>query len=192
MVMGRWQRFRKIAFIVFLVLIIGSFFVYEIARDNTDFEEVRQYLSEMGIWAPVIFIAFYTIGTIFLPSTPFMALAGIFFGFKYGLLYTIIGGLVSSLLVFAISRTLGKNWAESILEHRYMSKLDNYNRKLESAAIFDLIIFRLIPIMPFNVLNILMGVSRIKPRDYLIGTLIGLIPSNLVAVYFGDILGKIF
>lgn len=190
--MGRWQRFRKIAFIVFLVLIIGSFFVYEIARDNTDFEEVRQYLSEMGIWAPVIFIAFYTIGTIFLPSTPFMALAGIFFGFKYGLLYTIIGGLVSSLLVFAISRTLGKNWAESILEHRYMSKLDNYNRKLESGAIFDLIIFRLIPIMPFNVLNILMGVSRIKPRDYLIGTLIGLIPSNLVAVYFGDILSKIF
>jgi uncharacterized membrane protein YdjX (TVP38/TMEM64 family) len=192
MVMSRWQRFRKIAFIVFLVLIIGSFFVYEIARDNTNLEQVRQYLREFGIWAPVVFIAIYTLGTIFIPSTPFMAVAGILFGFKYGLIYTIIGGFVSSLIVFTVARVLGKHWAESILEHRYMRKLDQYNKNLESGAMFDLILLRIAPIMPFNVLNILMGVSRIKTRDYILGTLIGLIPSNLVAVYFGDILSKIF
>ena len=45
--------------------------------------------------------------------------------------------------------------------------------------------------MPFNVLNILMGVSKIKTQDYLIGTLFGLIPSNVLAVYFGYLMTKI-
>jgi uncharacterized membrane protein YdjX (TVP38/TMEM64 family) len=189
--MERWQTIRKIVFVIFLVLVISSLFLYEIIKDNTDFSQIRQYLKDLGIWAPIAFIALYTLGTIFIPSTPFMAVAGVLFGFKYGLIYTIIGGVISSLFVFTISRILGKHWAEGILEHRYMRKLDGYNKKLESGAIADLIILRVIPIMPFNVLNILMGVSKIKTRDFVLGTIIGLIPSNIAAVYFGHIITKI-
>lgn len=189
--MERWRKIQKIVFVVFLVLVICSLFFYEIIKDNTDFDQIRQYLRELGIWAPIAFIALYTLGTIFIPSTPFMAVAGVLFGFKYGLIYTVIGGFISSLFVFTISRILGKHWAEGILEHRYMRKLDDYNKRLESGALLDLIILRALPIMPFNVLNILMGISRINPRDFIIGTLIGLIPSNIAAVYFGNIITKI-
>jgi len=190
--MKKWQGFRKFVFVLFLVLIIASVFIFQIAGENFGLEQMRQYLKDFGIWAPIIFIVLYTIGTIFIPSTPFMAVAGILFGFKYGLFYTIIGGLLSSIIVFTISRHLGRDWVESILKNEYLKNIDKYNRRLENGAIWDLILLRAAPVMPFNVLNILMGVSRINLGDYLFGTVIGLIPSNVVAVYFGTFITKLF
>ena len=190
--MKKWQGFRKFVFVLFLVLIIASVFIFQIAGENFGLEQMRQYLKDFGIWAPIIFIVLYTIGTIFIPSTPFMAVAGILFGFKYGLFYTIIGGLLSSIIVFTISRHLGRDWVESILKNEYLKNIDKYNRRLENGATWDLILLRAAPVMPFNVLNILMGVSRINLGDYLFGTVIGLIPSNVVAVYFGTFITKLF
>ncbi|MEK7669189.1 MAG: TVP38/TMEM64 family protein [Patescibacteria group bacterium] len=190
--MDRWQKLQKIAFIVFLILIISSLILYEIFGTSFDLEIIRQHLRDFGIWSPLIFVFLYTIGTIFIPSTPFMALAGILFGFKYGLLYTIIGGFLSSIIVFIVSRKLGKERVESILEYKYFKRLGEYNKRLEKGATWDLVVLRMAPIMPFNVLNILMGVSKIKMRDYIVGTLFGLIPSNIITVYVGTFLIKIF
>ena len=92
-----WEKLQNIFFIVFLILIIGSLFIYQIFGSNFDLGEIREYLKNFGIWAPFIFILIYIIGTIFIPSTPFMAIAGLLFGFGYGLFYTIIGGFLSFL-----------------------------------------------------------------------------------------------
>ncbi len=188
----RWQRLQKIVFAVFMVLIVISLLIYEIIGDGLNSEQVRQYLKGFGVLAPFVFIAFYAAGAIFIPSTPFMALAGILFGFKYGLLYTIVGGFLSSIIVFEISRKLGKEKVESVLEYKYLRYLGEYNKKLEEGAVWDLIILRNTPIMPFNVLNILMGVSKIKTADYIIGTALGLIPTNVLTVYIGAFITKIF
>lgn len=187
----KWQKLQKTVFIVFLVLVIGLLFIYEIFGDNFGLDQIRQYLKDFGIWAPLVFLVIYTFGTIFIPSTPFMAIAGILFGFKYGLIYTLIGGFLSSVIVFTFSRKLGKEKVENILENKYLKPLGKYNERLESGGAWDLVILRIVPIMPFNVLNILMGVSRIKTGDYVIGTMLGLIPSNILTVYFGNIISKI-
>lgn len=188
----KWQKIQTIAFVIFIILITLSILAYLIWGSNLDLEQFRNYLRSFGIWAPVVFIALYILGTIFIPSTPFMAIAGLLFGFKYGLLFTIIGGLLSSIILFTISRLLGKTFVEKILQHRYFKHLENYNKRLEEGAVLDLIILRATPLMPFNVLNILMGVSRIKTGEYIVGTFIGLIPSNIFAVYLGTFITKIF
>jgi uncharacterized membrane protein YdjX (TVP38/TMEM64 family) len=121
-----------------------------------------------------------------------MALAGILFGFKEGVLYTVIGGLLSSLLVFGISRKLGKEIIDETLKKRHLNLLVKYDKRLERGGIWDLAILRMIPIMPFNVLNLIMGVSKIKTKDYLFGTLLGLIPSIILTVYFGHLLFAMF
>jgi len=186
-----WQKLQRVVFIVFLILIIGSLFVYQIFGDGFDLEQIRQHLKDFGIWAPFIFIIFYTVGATFIPVTPFMAIAGILFGFKYGLIYTVISSFFSSTIVFYISRKLGKERVESILENKYLRYLSKYNKRLESGGVWDLIILRITPIMPFNALNILMGVSKIKTEEYIIGTIFGLIPSNILTVYFGSFITKI-
>lgn len=188
----KFQKIQKIIFLVFISLIVGSLIGYKFGADNLDVDLVENEIKSFGIWAPFVFIMLYTITTFFLPSTPFMIIAGVIFGLKIGLVYVIIGGTISSISLFQISRYLGKNWVEDILQKRYFSHLGEYNKRLESGAIFDLVLFRLMPIMPFNVLNILMGVSRIKIGEYIIGTILGLLPSSILSVFFGDLLLKFF
>jgi len=187
-----WHKAQKVVFALFLGLIIVSLIFYWIYKDSIDPEQIRILLKDFGILAPIIFIFLYTIGTIFIPSTPFMIAAGLLFGFKYGLLYTVVGGFLSSIMIFGFSRRLGKTKVEEILKHKYLKHLDEYNKRLETGAIWDLIVLRMMPIMPFNVLNVLMGLSKIKTVDYVAGTLLGLVPSNILTVYFGNFLVKIF
>jgi uncharacterized membrane protein YdjX (TVP38/TMEM64 family) len=187
-----WQKLRKVVFISFLVLIIGLIVLFEILGYDVKAEDIRQYVKDFGVWAPLIFIILYSLGTFFIPATPFMLAAGILFGFQYGLIYTVVSGLLSSTIVFIISRKLGKTWVEKILEHKYLKYLNKYNQRLERGAIWDIMLLRMTPIMPFNALNVLMGVSRITTRDYIIGTLLGLIPSNVLTVYVGAFITKIF
>ena len=188
----KYQRLQRAAFWAFLILMVGSLALYAAFRESLDLNGLRESLRDFGIWAPLAFIIIYILGTIFIPSTPFMSLAGILFGFKYGLIYTVISGFLSSALMFFIARKLGKERVEEILKSRHLKFLTKYNRRLESGGIWNLIILRLVPIMPFNLLNLLMGVSKIKMRAYMIGTVLGLIPSNIVTVYFGNILARFF
>jgi uncharacterized membrane protein YdjX (TVP38/TMEM64 family) len=186
-----WQSLQRTAFIIFLTLVVVSIVAYAVFGADFNLSDVREYLRYFGVWAPVVFIIFYTLGTIFIPSTPFMAIAGVLFGFKYGLLYTIIGGLLSLIITFTIARKLGKDRVESVLQNKYLKPLNKYNSRLESGGFWDLIILRIVPIMPFNVLNILLGVSKISVRNYILGSIIGLIPSNILTVYFGNLITKI-
>ncbi|OHA94509.1 MAG: hypothetical protein A3E02_02545 [Candidatus Zambryskibacteria bacterium RIFCSPHIGHO2_12_FULL_38_34] len=186
-----WQKLQKIIFVAFIILIIGSFLTFEILGYDIDSKEIGRYLKIFGIWAPLIFILIYTLGTTFIPATPFMLIAGILFGFKYGFIYIFIGGVLSSIIVFLVSRKLGKEWVEKILEHRYFVYLNKHNKKLEDSSIWGIMILRMTPIMPAGALSILMGVSRIKTKDYIIGTMIGFLPSTLLTVYFGSLITKI-
>lgn len=187
----KWQKLQRIVFIFFLIIAIGSILACEIFGVNFDLEQIRQYLKDFNVWAPLIFIIFYTLGTFFLPVTPFIIVGGILFGIKFGLIYTIIGSFLSSIIVFFIARKSGKDWVEKILEYKYFKRLGKYNERLERGAIWDLIILRIVPVMPFNILNILMGVSKIKTRDYVTGTVLGLIPSHILTVFLGTLIGKI-
>lgn len=188
----KWQKLQKVAFVVFIALVVLSLLIFQSYSDSFNLEEVRQYMKDFGVWAPLIFIILYTFGTIFVPSTPPMIIAGIFFGFWYGLIYTFIGSILSAIIVFILSRKLGKEGIEKILAYKYLKHLGEYNKRLEEGAVWDLILLRVVPFMPFNALNILMGVSRIKTRDYIVGTIVGLIPSVVLAVYAGTFVSKIF
>lgn len=184
--MTTYQKLQNIAFITFSVLILMGLVAYNIWSQDVPINEIKDYTSSLGIWTPVAFIALYTMITIFIPSTPFMAIAGILFGFKYGLLYTVIGGILSAVFVFYLSRILGSSFTEKILKHEKLKRFDEYSDKIIDSGIWTLIVLRIMPIMPFNVLNLLMGISKIKIRDYLLGTIIGLAPSNVIVVYFGS------
>jgi uncharacterized membrane protein YdjX (TVP38/TMEM64 family) len=187
-----WEKLQKIILILFLFLVLGSLIAYHSLGDEINLLGLREYLNSFGVWTPLVFIFLYIIGTIFIPSTPFMATAGILFGFQYGLIYSLIGGLLSATITFFIARILGKEKVEHLLKHRYLKFLNQYNGRLSKKAVLDIAIMRITPILPFNILNIILGVSNTKTKDYLWGSLLGLIPSHLLTVYFGIILTKIF
>lgn len=184
--MNQYQKWQNIAFAIFSILLLSGLIAYNVWGEDVPINEIKFYIKDLGIWAPIVFVALYAFATIFIPSTPIMAISGVLFGFKYGLIYTVLGGFLSAMFVFGLSRILGSSFSEKILKHERLKKVGDYNDKIREHGLWTLIVLRIMPIMPFNVLNLLMGVSKIKIRDYILGTLIGLAPSNIAAVYFGS------
>jgi uncharacterized membrane protein YdjX (TVP38/TMEM64 family) len=183
-----YKQLKKYLFLIFLTAIIFCLIISAIYGENVSLETIREFSQSLGIWLPISFMILFIIISIFFPSTPFMALAGIIFGFKYGLLYVTIAGFISAFITFYLSRILGKGFVDELLHTKFLNKLGKWNERIARHGLFTVIILRLAPIMPFNVLNLLMGISKVKARDYALGTLLGLAPSNLLAVYFGSVI----
>jgi uncharacterized membrane protein YdjX (TVP38/TMEM64 family) len=186
------HKLQRWVFKIFILIVALSLLLYGIFADEISIEALRGNIRGFGIWAPLVFIILYALGTIFIPSTPFMLVAGILFGLKYGLIYTLISGFISSVLLFSFSRKLGKPWVESIVRKKDLGFIEKYNKRLGSGGVIDLIVLRMMPIMPFNILNIIMGISKISLRNYIIGTMIGLFPSVGITVYAGTLLSHVF
>ncbi len=149
-------------------------------------------MESLGIWAPLIFIPVYAIAAVFIPTTPLMLISGFMFGFVEGIVYTMIAGLISAVSVFYLSRRLGKDGVEKLLQHKHFSKLSSYNKRLEKGGMWDLVLLRITPIMPFNALNVLMGISDISYQNYILGTALGLLPSKILTTYLGSLISHLF
>jgi uncharacterized membrane protein YdjX (TVP38/TMEM64 family) len=186
-----WRKLQKIIFWIFLILVVFSIVSYYVFGEDLDLQTLRYYIKDLGIWAPTVFVLTYILLSIFIPTTPLMIIAGLLFGFWYGLLYTFVGGLISAIIVFSFCRKLGREEVENILKNKYLKKLDEYNKKLAENGVWDLTVLRILPVMPFNVLNILMGISSIKTKDYILGTITGSMPSHIVALYLATLASKI-
>jgi uncharacterized membrane protein YdjX (TVP38/TMEM64 family) len=151
---------------------------------------IKQQISIYGVFAPLAYILFYIIATIFfLPGTPITIAGGIVFGILLGAIYTIIGATIGASIAFFFARFLGKSFVDKILEKNF-KKLKKYDKKLVKNGFLAVLFFRLIPIFPFNGLNFALGLTKLKFRDYFFGTLIGIIPGSFVLTYFGDSLGS--
>jgi uncharacterized membrane protein YdjX (TVP38/TMEM64 family) len=186
--MSFYRQTRKHLFIVFVTAIAFCLIAFAIYGEEISLEDIHDFAASLGIWLPISFMLIYILASVFFPTTPFMALAGILFGFKYGLIYTTIAGFISAFITFYISRTLGKSFVDDLLHTKFLNGLDKWNERIARHGLLTVIVLRLAPIMPFNVLNLLMGISKVKTRDYALGTLLGLAPSNVLAVYFGSII----
>lgn len=183
-----FSRVRHFLFLLFVASIVLGLFFYSAFGREFDVSDVRNYADWLGPLLPITFIVFYATLSIFIPTTPMMALSGILFGFWYGLLYTVLAGFISSFTTFYISRFLGKDFVDKILHRKFLAKLEKYDQKIAKNGFWTVTVLRMIPVMPFNVLNLLMGISRVSTRSYILGTLLGLAPSNVLAIYFGPII----
>jgi uncharacterized membrane protein YdjX (TVP38/TMEM64 family) len=183
-----YRQTKKYLFISFLSLVLAGLVISIFFGEWFSLAEIQKYTMSLGLWLPISFTLIYILLSVFFPTTPFMILAGLLFGFRYGLLYTTIAGFVSAFLTFYISRTLGKGLVDELLKASFLDKIEKLDEKIAKHGFLTIIILRILPIMPFNILNIFMGVSKVKTRDYAAGTILGLAPSNILAVYLGSII----
>jgi len=173
---------RHFLFLAFVASMAVGLFIYVGVGKEFEVREIRDYAHSLGPLLPVVFIFSYIVISIFFPTTPMMALSGILFGFWQGLIYTATGGIISSFITFYIARFLGKDFVDKILHKKFLEKLEEYDQKVGRRGFLTIVVLRILPIMPFNVLNLIMGVSKIKTKDYILGTLVGLAPSHLLAI----------
>jgi uncharacterized membrane protein YdjX (TVP38/TMEM64 family) len=138
-----------------------------------------------SVWAPLAYVAIYTIATaLALPGSILTIAGGAVFGFWGGSLLTTIGANLGASAAFGLSRMLGREGVERFAGRR----LKGIDSATEQHGFLGLLVLRLIPLVPFNALNFGSGLTAIKWRDYILATLIGIVPGTLVYTFFADAL----
>jgi uncharacterized membrane protein YdjX (TVP38/TMEM64 family) len=147
-------------------------------------QQIAEWLRAVGDrwWAPVAFIGLYIAFNVFLvPATILSLTAGVVWGWWIGGLWVLAASTVASAVPYFIGRS-GAGWAEKLLERRAA----RIHRALRNEGFMSLLLMRLVPIVPYNILNYAAGVAGIKLRDYLLATFIGTIPGIFIFTYLAS------
>jgi uncharacterized membrane protein YdjX (TVP38/TMEM64 family) len=147
-----------------------------------DSQQLQIWLKQMGIMAPILYIILYTIGTILiLPSTPLNLSGGAIFGVVMGTVWTTIAALVAAIVAFAFTRTIGREYTAK----KFQGKWQAIDAEMQQGGLFYMFAIRLLPIIPYGIVNFVAGLTSIRFRDYFIGTLLGTVPGILPFVMMG-------
>jgi uncharacterized membrane protein YdjX (TVP38/TMEM64 family) len=176
---------RKKAITKVLILaafIIGAIYVVRFTPVKTYLtaEALGHFLDAAGLWAPLVFIAVYTLGVcLFVPGTLLTGLGAAIFGAYWGFVYVWFGAMLGANTAFMIGRTLGREFAASLIG----DKLKKYDDAIERNGFATVLYLRLI-YFPFTPMNFGMGLTGVRFWDYFFGTGLGIIVGTFIFTFF--------
>jgi uncharacterized membrane protein YdjX (TVP38/TMEM64 family) len=165
-----------VAFIIVAIFLIR----YTSIKNYLTPEELSRFLETAGFWAPLIYIAIYIVGVcLFLPGTLLTGLGAAIFGAYWGFIYVWIGAMIGAGAAFFIGRTLGREFAASLIG----DKLKKYDDAIERNGFATVLYLRLV-YFPFTPMNFGMGLTKVRFWDYVAGTGLGIIVGTFIFTFF--------
>lgn len=153
-----------------------------------DRQQLQTWLETMGVFAPIIYILLYTLATwLILPSTPLNLTGGAIFGIWWGTLWTTVAALIAAIASFGFTRTIGRE----LITRKLAGRWDAVDAEIRQGGLFYMFAIRLLPIIPYGIVNFAAGLTSIKFKDYFIGTLLGTLPGVLPFVMMGAGIGEL-
>jgi uncharacterized membrane protein YdjX (TVP38/TMEM64 family) len=148
-----------------------------------------RWVEGLGLWGPAVFMSGYAVATVaFVPGLVLTLAAGVIFDLLEGTIYVFGGAVVGSAAAFLIARYVARGWVEQRVAAA--PRFAAIDRAIGSRGRRIVLLLRLSPVFPFNLLNYALGLTRVSFRDYLIAS-IGMIPGTFMYVYFGKAAGTI-
>jgi phospholipase D1/2 len=135
---------------------------------------------------PVVIAAFVALGMVMVPVLLMIVASGIAFGPWLGTVYALAGSLTAACVGFGIGRRAGLHRVERVAG----SRIRKLTEKLEENGTLAVYVIRKIP-MPFFLINVAMGASKISFRDYFVGTVLGMSPIVIALAGFGYQLSQV-
>jgi len=127
--------------------------------------------------ARLAYLGIYIVGTVLLlPGTLMSFVGAVLFGVIEGTIYTWIGATIGAVLAFQMAKSLGRGFVEGLLGGR-LAALDE---RLREHGFTSLLVIRLVPLFPFSGLNFGCGLTSIRFSDYLLATMVGILPGTFV------------
>ena len=143
-------------------------------------ERLGRFLEGTGFLAPLAYMIVYAVGVcLFVPGTLLTTLGAAIFGPYFGFLYVWVGAMFGSSMAFFIGRYLGRDFAASLIGDR----LRKYDEAIERNGFATVLYLRLV-YFPFTPMNFGMGLTRVRFRDYLTGTALGIIVGTFIFTFF--------
>ncbi|WP_289501437.1 TVP38/TMEM64 family protein [Gloeocapsopsis sp. IPPAS B-1203] len=152
-------------------------------------QNALEWIDSLGTVGAIAFILLYIVATVaFLPGSILTLGAGVVFGVFLGSFYVFIGATLGATAAFLVGRYLARGWVANKIEGN--KKFRAIDQAVGREGLKIVLLTRLSPIFPFNLLNYTYGVTGVSLKDYFIGS-VGMIPGTIMYVYIGSLAGNI-
>ncbi len=182
---------EKLAIIGYAVFTLAFLYVIYLYWDSirefySDAEAINQLVEGYGTFGPIIFIFLQAMQVLvfIIPGQIFTIGGGYAFGIIWGTIYSVVGTMIGSIVVFMLAKKYGRPFVEKLVSKKDLSHIDIFFRKRGKTAIF---LTRLIPVLfPNDAVSIAAGLTPIKTKDYVLYSVLGFFPHLLLLSYFGN------
>jgi uncharacterized membrane protein YdjX (TVP38/TMEM64 family) len=145
---------------------------------------VRGAIESSGAWAPVLFVLLQAVVTITpLPRTVFTVAAGVLFGSVAGLALTVTATTLAAVAALLLVRVVGGGFVE---RHAHRPGVAWVQSRLDHSGLLAMVSLRLIPAIPFAVMNYAAGLAGVRVLPFAVGTVLGVLPGTVAVVVLGD------
>jgi uncharacterized membrane protein YdjX (TVP38/TMEM64 family) len=167
--------------VLFAFMLLSFYLVrYTSLREVLTVDQAGRVLDHAGLWAPVFFVLLYAAGVcLFIPGTLLTGFGAALFGPYLGFVYVWIGAMAGASAAFLIGRTLGRDFAASLIG----SRLKRYDDAIRRNGFATVLYLRLI-YFPFTPMNFGMGLTAVRFRDYVLGTALGILVGTFILTLF--------
>jgi uncharacterized membrane protein YdjX (TVP38/TMEM64 family) len=147
------------------------------------------WVDGLGVWGPVVFVLGYALAAVaFVPGSLLTLAAGAIFGLGKGTALVFVAATLGASAAFLISRYLARGFVERRLAGN--ERFAAIDRAIGTQGRKIVLLLRLSPVFPFNLLNYALGLTRVRFVDYLVAS-IGMLPGTLLYVYYGKVAGDV-
>ena len=151
--------------------------------------DILKWIESLGYIGGIVFIATYILSTVvFIPATILTLGAGVVFGVVWGSLYVFVGATLGAIAAFLIGRYLARDWIGKKIEGN--QKFVAIDQAVAHSGFKIVLLARLSPLFPFNLLNYAFGITGVSFKEYALAS-IGMLPATVMYVYIGSIAGDV-
>ncbi|MEG4027820.1 MULTISPECIES: TVP38/TMEM64 family protein [unclassified Microcoleus] len=181
---NRWKLILGIGLAVALIA-ATRFFNFQGLLKNA-----LESIASLGPWGPAAFILIYIVATVlFIPGSLLTLGSGVLFGVVGGSVCVSIGSVLGATCAFLVGRYLTRDWVSKQIEGN--QKFKAIDSAVASEGWKIVLLTRLSPIFPFNLLNYAFGVTQVSLKDYFLASWMGMIPGTVMYVYIGSLAGSL-
>jgi uncharacterized membrane protein YdjX (TVP38/TMEM64 family) len=174
------------------LLVVGGYFAassYWNFSAEIDAEPFRDWVEGLGVFGPIVFILVMAASTLFapIPNVPVFIAAGLAWGPVLGTVYSLAGLMIGSTAAFWLARRLGRRWLPRLIGARQAERIDELADSMGGRVLF---LARMLPVVNFDWLSFVAGVTSIRYWVFAVASFFGMIVPTAAAVVAGDGLGR--
>ena len=162
--------------------IAGAAISLALFREHLDPALIESSIRALGLWAPFGYIVIFALGTVlFLPGAIFGLAGGMFFGPLWGTILNLAGATLGATAAFLAARYLAAGW----VRRKAGGRLERLIAGVEAEGWRFVAFVRLVPLVPFNLLNYALGLTHIPLTHYILASIVCMAPGTIAYTYLG-------
>lgn len=180
---------KNLKIIFALVVVIVLFFLFrhrlfEIRHILTSPKSFKHFILSYGAYSAVVFVLIYSLKPIVMivPASILSIMAGHIFGPWFGFSLSMVGCFFSATLAFFIAKKLGKSFVDKHLKGKALQ----FDSKIEEHGFKLMLLMRLSVVFHYDALSYAAGLSKMKYKDFILGTVLGIIPEMICYSFLAE------